>query len=90
MKANEFVKKYWWDFAIQLSEMNPHRWESSNGDELSTSDLKPYVDAYELVWKFGGLNGAKKYHYDEFRSDKSYNELQQPITLVEEIGECND
>lgn len=60
MKANEFVKKFGWDFAIQLSEMNPHRRESSNDDELSTSDLKPYVDAYELVQSYGGLEKSKK------------------------------
>ena len=95
MKANEFVKKYGWDFATQLSEMSPHRWESSNGDELSTSDLKPYVDAYELVHSYIGRESGqwffiadycKKNRNNPFDSEsyeKAKNIYLQAVEVVE-------
>ena len=81
MKPNEFIKKHGWEFAIQLSKMNPHRWELSNGDELSTVDLNPYLDAYELVNRFGGLTESYKYI-----DDRILPELSRAIKLVEEVG----
>lgn len=54
------------------------------GFDICVSDLKQIVDAWELVERFGGLEESKKLHYDEFRSDTSYNKLQKAINLVEQ------
>ena len=53
---------------------------------ILVSDLREIVEAWELVERYGGLEGAKKLHYDEFRSDINWDNLQQAITLMEQ---CN-
>ena len=87
MKAVDFIRKFGWDKTIHVINTD----FLTNGEQLQlagviVNDLKKYTDAYKLVQKFGGLKEAQRLHYDEFRSDKSYNEIQQAITLVEEVG----
>ena len=83
MKAFEFIRKFGWDNSIGVVA-NCEKYHPVY--QLPVDDLRKYTDAYKLVQKFGGLKEAQRLHYDEFRSDKSYNEIQQAITLVEEVG----
>lgn len=104
MKAAEFIKKFGWgeakSFVNKTNELygcitDLHH--ASNGYisvlvphlvrdfDTSIKDLKSYVDAYELVQKFGGLIEAKK-----CIDDKIYPELGRAITLVEEVGGCDE
>ena len=90
MKAVEFIKKFGW---IDASHKNvwfhfgcssERSFESIQGFRVF-EDLKQYVDAYELVQRFGGMDESKK-----CLDDKIYPELGRAISLVEEVGECNE
>lgn len=48
--------------------------------EFSTDDLKQIVDAFELVGKLGGVENAKTYVPDHYKSER----LKQSIELVEQ------
>lgn len=106
MKAVEFIRKYGWDSAISIVFNRPpsatyYRASDNNilgfgglygrthgeycGNTISLADLKKFTDAYELVHKFGGLIEAKK-----CIDDKIYPELGRAITLVEEVGGCDE
>ena len=63
MKANEFVKKFGLDYAVEL--LNDNAWSlkqcmavSLLGD--SGDELKRLVESHELVESFGGLDLARK------------------------------
>ena len=71
---------------LYMGEFTYYDANSYRSGEVNLLKVKEYTDAYKLVQKFGGLKEAQRLHYDEFRSDKSYNEIQQAITLVEEVG----
>ena len=90
MKAVEFIKKFGW---IDASHKNvwfhfgcssERSFESIQGFRVF-EDLKQYVDAYELVQRFGGMDESKK-----CLDDKIYPELGRAISIVEEVGECNE
>ena len=64
-----------------------------SGDECLASDLKPLVDAYELVREFGGIQKAKS-SWNDFEANHQYefygtnlDNLKQAINLVESVGE---
>ena len=86
MSAIEFVKK----FGVTVASDLAYRDKTSIGylsvehHNLNQDDLKQIVEAFDEVSKYGGLNEAKDLHYDEFRSDTSYNKLQKAIILVEQ------
>lgn len=91
MNAIEFVKK----FGLDLVKRDVAAWQGGfikREDFLENygfdilDDLKQIVDAFKLVESYGGLSEAKELHYDEFRSDTTYNKLQKSINLVEQ---CN-
>lgn len=65
-----------------------------NGNECLASDLKQYVDAWELVNKLGGLDGAKGEFFEIAHSgsyvDVSPSELSKAIQLVESVENKDD
>ena len=97
MKAVEFIKKFGWDFAIafsnkgeQLIEARPYEIGRGFIDEL-----KRYVDAWELVKKYGGLQKSKS-TWNDFEANQEYefygtnlDLLKQAIALVEEVENFN-
>ena len=93
MKAIEFIKKFGW---IDASHKNvwfhfgcssERSFESIHGFRI-IEDLKPYIDAWVLVQKHGGLDGARKVsHKNCFNRDVN---ILKAISLVEEVGECNE
>ena len=86
MNAIEFVKKFGWGEAKSAlgHACGSLDHVAYNGYGILISDLKQIVDAWELVERFGGVIEAKKVHYDEFRGDINWNNLQQAINLVEQ------
>lgn len=109
MKAIEFIKK----FGFELAQRDIAAFESGfikKEDFLEhygfdiLDDLKRYVDAYELVQKFGGIKRAKRILRKSYLSwnnrvsvvwnDNTFQctiqQLEEAITLVEEVGDCNE
>ena len=105
MKAVEFIKQYGWGEVKRIiSNSEPldsfynidlgcyiSLTQINYGDRVSLADLKQYVDAYELVQKFGGLQKAKS-SWNDFEANREYefygtnlDELKEAITLVEEV-----
>lgn len=84
MKANEFVKKYGWEYAKHI--LNE---DSVILVDLDYAHLKRLVESHELVESYGGLDKAKKrlstehsepyYNY----SQRLVNSLKQAIADVE-------
>lgn len=104
MKAVEFIRKFGWKYTIDLLNRYPKHTHTTNDgrmffnentcvDEIKVqliglvkfSDLKKFTDAYELVQSVGGWNNATAL-YDEYLD----SELGKAITLVEEVGECDE
>ena len=93
MKAIEFIKKFGW---IDASHKNvwfhfgcssERSFESIHGFRI-IEDLKPYIDAWELVQKHGGLNGARKVaHKNCFNRDVN---ILKAISLVAEVENYNE
>lgn len=98
MKAKEFVKKYGWlgakEYLAGATFLDDNLLVFTNAEELQN-----LVNAYELVGKFGGVNGAKKVlkkAYDSCSSIISnrkqgfecvWFELKGAIELVENVNE---
>ena len=96
MKAIEFIRKFGWENAVKC--VNGLEFKVSfKGIEFdpaiqidgeittSVSRLKTYVDAYELVHKHGGINEAIEATGTSYISPSDWDDLNQAITLVEEI-----
>lgn len=94
MRVNEFIKKFGWSSAFDLWQgsfdlfdngvciLNGVLCSLNSEPYFSLSDLKLYIDAYELVQPYGGINAARKEaHKNCFEYDA---ELLRAITLVEE------
>lgn len=90
MRANEFIKKFGIEHAKYLLEDTTLEyfaiWSQCAGksfqDTVCVKDLKRYIDAYELVQSYGGIDAARKEaHKNCFEYDA---ELLRAITLVEE------
>ena len=100
MKAVEFIKKFGW---IDASHKNvwfyfgctsEKSFEAIYGFRV-VEDLKPYIDAYELVQKHGGLQKLKS-TWNDFEANQEYefygtnlDLLKQAIALVEEVENFN-
>ena len=78
MKANEFVLEHGWDAAKRLVENNKHTGRTLSPSEL---ELKRLVESHELVEKLGGLEKAKDYVPDGYKSEQ----LKQAIA---DVGSC--
>ncbi|MEG1232407.1 MAG: hypothetical protein RSE18_01125 [Acinetobacter sp.] len=94
MKAIEFIKKFGW---IDASHKNvwfhfgcssERSFESIHGFRI-IEDLKPYIDAWELVQSYGGLDKSKELSCSN-NVIFNVHPLRKAITLVEEVGECNE
>ena len=84
MKAVEFIKQNGWMKATSVFE---DLTEQGHSGEFYNK-LKRYVDAYELVQKHGGLNGARKVaHKNCFNRDVN---ILKAIALVEEVENYNE
>lgn len=84
MKANEFIKKYGWCEAKKRLQFYDKTYP--NVSRLQ-QELKPYVDAYDLVESYGGIDEAPYEVYLETGDDCYYNkELEEAIKLVEECS----
>lgn len=85
MKANEFVKlrgiSYCKNLLIKADGCAAIQAREDNS-RISVDDLKRLVESYELVEKLGGLDEAKIYVPDGYKSER----LKQAITDVES---CN-
>lgn len=95
MNAVEFVKKFgvdeakkftgWYggDTAFKFLKVKEKSISVHSGDQpydFHINDLKQIVDAFELVDKLGGLDKAKTYVPDHYKSER----LKQAINLVEQ------
>ena len=88
MKAVEFIKQFGWDYAKHVVK-DPLDYSHYLGDTPYV-DLKRYVNAYELVESYGGLESAKKFVGSEYRKlsqPKTYNRLCEAISDVENCDE---
>lgn len=84
MKANEFIKKYGWEEANKKLVFYDKTYP--NVSRLQQG-LKPYVDAYDLVESYGGIDSATKHLKSEYRrisTPKTYLVLEQSLSLVKE------
>lgn len=87
MKAVDFIRKFGWNNAIDVV-INCEKYHPVY--KLPVDDLKKYTDAYELVQKFGGLDGAKDKYFSCVQNNESASHINEAITLVEEVGECDE
>ena len=76
MKANEFVKKFGWEYAKHI--LNE---DSVILVDLDYTHLKLLIESYELVGRYGTVDEAKEY-LPMLRMG-SYDELKQAIEDVE-------
>lgn len=91
MKAKEFIQKFGWNDArvcILNCACPEDRWFMRRGDLVSDQDfddLKRLVESYGLVEKLGGLDEAKIYVPDGYKSER----LKQAIADVESCMEVS-
>lgn len=76
----EFGKNVFYDLSDELY------YGSDFGGRICVNDLKQIVDAFELVDKLGGLDKAKTYVPDHYKSER----LKQAINLVEQVNESKN
>ena len=105
MKAIEFIKKFGWTVTKDLSNMDNTSigYLSVEHHGLNQQELKRYIDAYELVRKFGGIKRAKRILRKSYLSwnnrvsvvwnDNPFQctiqQLEEAIALVEEVENFN-
>lgn len=91
MKANKFVEKFGWGEAkiCLLNCASPEdKWLMRQGElicDQDFDDLKRLVESRELVEKLGGINKAKDYVPDGYKSEQ----LKQAIADVESCLEVD-
>lgn len=108
MDTKEFIQKFGWEKAIQVSSASNPEWVDhyhisgdshgtagkkyskllceNNDDFVCIHDLKRYVDAYELVQSYGGVNRVKE--AIAFKCNDTAR-LKQAIQLVESVNAEN-
>lgn len=94
MQAVEFIKKFGWSEAKKI--INPNgvyldlAFLAVDVWGLDINDLKQYVDAWELVQSYGGLQSAFTYltHRAVFGLYQ-LPDLRKAISLVEQVNEVN-
>ena len=70
---------------LYMGEFTYYDANSYRSGEVNLSKVKKYTDAYELMKSYGGWNNATAL-YDEYLDC----ELGKAITLVKEVGECDE
>lgn len=87
MKASEFIKKYGWSkskYLVNDTSVNFDYYRTSEHLKL-IEEMKKYINAYDLVESYGGIDEAPYEIYIETGDDFYYNkELEEAIKLVEE------
>ena len=95
MKAIEFIKKFGW---IDASHKNvwfhfgcssERSFESIHGFRI-IEDLKPYIDAWELVRSYGGLQSCYELLHNLHELTENPEPIRDAITLVEEVESHNE
>lgn len=83
MRAVEFIKRFGWEIAKRtlVNADGCDFIKIHGGYEFKFDDLKRYVDAYELVQSYGGVNRVEE--AITFKCNDTAR-LKQAITLVEE------
>ena len=92
MKAIEFIKKFWLGFSKDCVDNRLFSVGGAGGLVSVPDDLKPYIDAWELVQNRGGLDEAKDHTMvlaliEEYEQIK---QLRKAIHLVEEVENYNE
>lgn len=72
MQANEFVKKFGWDYTVNYADY-----------AVNVSDLKRLVESWELVMEHGGIERARKYAESKYTAPEIKLATQKAITDVE-------
>lgn len=97
MNVIKFIEKFGWDDCskeniwFHFGCSSERAFEEIYGFRV-VEDLKRYVDAYELVQRFGGIHMAKadSSDLDGFEKTSPYwVKVKQAITLVEEVEDFN-
>ena len=78
MKANEFVKRFGWEYAKE-------RMEYCKGARLvgMEIDLERLVESHELVEKHGGLENAKDEYFSCVQNNEPASYIAKAIADVE-------
>lgn len=88
MKANEFVKKYGWEYVTNIvknwNQKNPYLVVSvDNCTTIHIDDLKRLVEAHDLVMEHGSIERAKKYADSPYTAPEIKAVLGKAISDVE-------
>lgn len=92
MKANEFVKKFGWEYAKHILTD-----DAPLVMNLKYTNLKRLVESHELVESYGGLGKAKEYIYyhgeyeaicDEDGSVCDYVSNSELIEAIADVESC--
>ena len=88
MKANEFVKKFGWDFCNEFSKKGYEIQEIYPNDIGIgfIDDLKRLVESHELVEKCGGLRKVK----DHIKQGNVYRFEEKPLMVqaISDVETC--
>ena len=103
MNAIDFIQKFGWDKTKEIVSSYDNLGMTNccfdisvaTGGEFEYMDqcvswLRPYVDSYELVQSYGGLDCSTKECIKLHCSDEPISKLKQAISLVEEVENCNE
>ena len=84
MNAIEFVKQNGIEKAKQIVDLLPmSTLINIDGIGVSISELKQIVEAFELVEKFGGLDGFKDEYMSRIENNECVSGMNKVIDLVE-------
>ena len=85
MNAIEFVKQNGIEKAKQIVDLLPmSTLINIDGVDISISDLKKIVDAFEWAEKFGGLDGFKDEYMSRIENNECVSGMSNAIDLVEQ------
>ena len=94
MNVIKFIEKFGWDDCskeniwFHFGCSSERAFEEIYGFRV-VENLKRYVDAYELVQSYGGLDKSKELSCSN-NVIFNVHPLRKAITLVEEVGECDE
>lgn len=89
MKANEFVKKFGWDYTVEL--LNDNAWSLKQCMAVSllddsADDLKHLAESYDYIKSLGGISFVKDNLPLGYFGDGNYKELIQEC--LEDVESC--
>lgn len=90
MKAVDFIRKFGWDDAKWLKSECEHSHDVKKSSIVNYDELKQYIDAWELVNRFGGVDGAKDEYFDCVQNNEPASHIRKAIELVESVENKDD